>query len=318
MNIWDRVRGDGDGVRRHRVRGDADGVRGDSWTLEMTPFSSVCTRMLLHQKVPQPRPQQTRLRPKRFTEYWQDREATPPSGTLNEDTDKNCPPAAQRTKVTDTFTHSVWGCVEFLNCMNSSYLDLWRCRRWITGNMKNHRDTKWQQVQKKRKKTKQQQRHKEENSNKDTELNDNKEVDAENSQQTNFMCVSWRHRCVLWCQQCAPHLTAWRGRRWGSAVLARRRPSCECVFIVQLEDDSVSLWRGRGCLGGRHWGRGQRYTEVLCLSVKFWMSAVFLSSTAPTCTVVSNSAKSCSVCPQQPGPGLCSDTGLTQWRDRWV
>ena len=42
--------------------------------------------MSLHQKVPQLRPQHTRLRPKRFTEYWQDSEATPPSATLKEDT----------------------------------------------------------------------------------------------------------------------------------------------------------------------------------------------------------------------------------------
>jgi len=69
-------------------------------TFEMMPCSSVCTRMLLHQKVPQPRPQQTRLRPNRFTEYWQDREATPPSATLNPQTGENCAPAAQ--------THGRW------------------------------------------------------------------------------------------------------------------------------------------------------------------------------------------------------------------
>lgn len=53
-------------------------------TLEMTPFSSVWTRMLLHQKVPQSLPQQTLLRPNLWTLYWQDRDATPPSVTRYE------------------------------------------------------------------------------------------------------------------------------------------------------------------------------------------------------------------------------------------
>lgn len=67
-------------------------------TLEMTPFSSVCTRTLLHQKVPQPRPQQTRLSPNLFTEYWQDREAMPPSVTLKEEMDSRCPPTEDKDK----------------------------------------------------------------------------------------------------------------------------------------------------------------------------------------------------------------------------
>lgn len=58
-----------------------------SETLEMTPCSSVCTRMLLHQNVPHSRPQHTPLKPKWPTEYWQDNVAVAPSITLNADTE---------------------------------------------------------------------------------------------------------------------------------------------------------------------------------------------------------------------------------------